>query len=187
MQVERFQRVEDGVRVEKRTNTTDLADGSKKVVLETLEEVVPMKTKERRTQMLKTIPVEETVEHFGDDGSVETEVLTVPDEAFALAPQHKTKMCKHGSKDKQPDPMMIAMMSQLDDISARLTPPVVTAVETESEEEGDKVHAYYENKYGEAEVVVPENETSWSDYFYSTLGWVSVAAILGMIAWMVTH
>lgn len=87
MDVKKFT-VDGGIRAEERVSRTDLSEDSYEQVVEQRREVVPMRTAKKVTQKFKSLPVEEKIEVFEEDGSVKTTLKTLSDESLGL--QEKT-------------------------------------------------------------------------------------------------
>lgn len=73
----------DGLRFAEKTSESVDSAGVERVH-EVHQEVVPMKLTKKVTTKMVQVPVEERIETFGDDGSVDTVVKSVDKSAFAL-------------------------------------------------------------------------------------------------------
>lgn len=83
MEVKRYT-TSDGRRIEDIVTRNELPDGQVEQVVETREELVPMKVTRKVTQKMASVPVEERVELFGDDGSVQTTVKNLSPSALSF-------------------------------------------------------------------------------------------------------
>lgn len=90
MSVKRFT-MSDGRRAEEYFAETTLADGSVEQVTETREEAIPMKVSKKVTKKMATVPVEEKIEVFEDDGGVRTTVKIIADETLKLREMKEAK------------------------------------------------------------------------------------------------
>ena len=77
LQVKREVVNEGALRKQETKTVTTLNDGSIEEVHEMLEEVVPMRTKQRVVRKIAMVPTEERTEDYGDDGSVHNNVKTL--------------------------------------------------------------------------------------------------------------
>lgn len=80
----KFSTTPDGRRAEERTSQIVLDDGSVQNVIEHYEEQVPMKVTKKVTQKMISVPVEEKVETYDDDGSVNTVIKSLTDQDLSL-------------------------------------------------------------------------------------------------------
>lgn len=83
MDVKKFT-IDGGIRAEERVSRTELSEDSYEQVVEQREEVVPMRTAKKVTQKFKSLPIEEKIEVFEEDGSVQTTIKTISDESLGL-------------------------------------------------------------------------------------------------------
>jgi len=73
-----FRRVaEDGRRIEEKTMSTELPDGSVQEVHEVHEEVIPMRLTKRVSIKKSFVPVEEKVETVAADGTINTNIKSL--------------------------------------------------------------------------------------------------------------
>jgi len=79
-----------GLRVKERVVKDVLDDGSKQCMHETYEEVVPMRLSKRVIRKVADVPIEEKVEVFGEDGSIDTTVRTLSPDQLDLDHQPTT-------------------------------------------------------------------------------------------------
>jgi len=103
---------EHGRRIKEKVVRTKNDDGTGECIHELYEEVVPMRLKQRVSRKKMTIPVEERVEEFAEDGTVQTHTKSLAPETLdlnhepttldglahelrAAIGEHKVCTCKH--------------------------------------------------------------------------------------------
>ena len=200
-------RDDQGLLVREVTAVTDLDSGEVQEVHEKHRQEVPMRLEERVTRTLARIPIEEKTEMFGPDGSVSTNVKTLPERSL------DSLDLRQGTSFDERD--VSAAIQQLDHKLDRLlsckgkhTKCKKSAkvgldfgkrkkCHAESMEHGDEsvgartsfmsqADAKYASKYDDGEAEVSHDEpkeeaTNATEQIVTAVGWVAFAVVGGLV------